>query len=303
MDPQTEAAPATAAGQKKIYLLMVLAAFFWSGAFIAGKYSGPYIPAFTLTFLRFLVAASILLVIIKVRRLSLRIQKADVPVFLCTGIVGMFGYHVLFFQSLHYTTAINSSLLAALGPIITIVLAVLFLGQKLKGRQILGICISFVGVLLTITGCSLETLRTLSFNRGDLLMLTAVLLWAIYGIYSKAKGQRFDPTILTFYSFVVCVLVLVPFVLLEQPWTFLATVPAPAWGAVLYMAVCPSVIGYLSQQMAIKTIGPSNTAMFTNLVPFFSILLSITLLGESFNPLQLLTGALIITGVVICQRS
>jgi drug/metabolite transporter (DMT)-like permease len=69
------------------------------------------------------------------------------------------------------------------------------------------------------------------------------------------------------------------------------------------MSIFPSVIGYLVQQMAIKEIGPSKSSIFINLVPLFSIILSVLMLGETASPIKLLTALLIIAGVFICQRN
>jgi len=110
---------------------MILATFFWSGAFIAGKLSTPYIPPFTLTFLRFAIATFLLFLFIKFREKKLyKPKKEDIPVFLFTGIIGMFGYHILFFYSLRYTTAINSSIIGSTNPIITTLLGILILGDN-----------------------------------------------------------------------------------------------------------------------------------------------------------------------------
>lgn len=67
--------------KKKIYSLMVLAAFFWSGAFIAGKYSVAYIPVFTLTFLRFFPAAILMYIVMKATKCPYRLNRTHVPVF------------------------------------------------------------------------------------------------------------------------------------------------------------------------------------------------------------------------------
>lgn len=69
------------------------------------------------------------------------------------------------------------------------------------------------------------------------------------------------------------------------------------------MSVFPSVIGYLVQQMSIKQIGPSKTSIFINLVPVFSIILSVLILNEALHPIKFLTTTLIITGVYICQKN
>lgn len=289
--------------KKKIYLLMICSAFFWAGAFIAGKYTVPYIPTFTLTFLRFFYATIILFFVMKKKSVDFTLEKSRIPIYLFTGVVGMFGYHVLFFTALKYTTAINSSIIAATNPMVTTLLAVLFLRNRLKKTQIMGILLSFIGVLLTITGADISVMRHFTFNAGDLIMLAAVTAWAVYGIFSKSKGKEIQPIVLTYYSFLVCTLMLLPFVLYERPWEWIGTVPVSAHLAVLYMSIFPSVIGYLVQQMAIREIGPSKASIFVNLVPVFSIFLAVLLLGESLEPVKLLTAVLIIAGVYICQKS
>ncbi len=282
---------------------MTCSALFWAGAFIAGKYTVPYIATFTLTFLRFFYATIILFFVMKKTSVDFRLEKDKLPVYLFTGLVGMFGYHVLFFTALKYTTAINSSIIAATNPMMTTLMAVLFLKSKLTGKQVFGILLSFAGVLLTITGADLGVLRNFSFNAGDLWMLAAVAAWAAYSVFSKRKGKGIQPIVLTYYSFLVCTILLIPFVIYEKPWEFLFAIPASAHLAVLYMSVFPSVIGYLVQQMAIKEIGPSKASIFVNLVPVFSIILAVIILGEALEPVKLLTAALIIAGVYICQRS
>ncbi|WNX89475.1 DMT family transporter [Emergencia timonensis] len=96
---------------------------------------------------------------------------------------------------------------------------------------------------------------------------------------------------------------LIPFVLLEKPWEFLPGVPAEAYIAVVFMAIFPSCFSYLVQQIAIKEIGPARASVFINLVPIFSFVLATLILGETLQPVKILTAALIIAGVCICQLS
>lgn len=294
-------------GDQKTYVLMIFAAFFWSGAFIAGKYCIPYIPTFTMTFIRF-AAATVILYFMKgysSRKAEEEdrfcLEKKHVPIFLFTGVVGMFGYHVLFFTSIKYTTAINASIIGAANPIVTTLIAGVFLRQKIPGKQIVGIVISFVGVLLTISGASLNVLRHFAFDKGDLWMGLAVICWSAYAVYSKSRGKGIPPLILTYYSFLVCTILLIPFTVWEKPWEFITQVPLLAWAGVLYMSVFSSVLGYLIQQMAIKRIGPSRSSIFVNLVPVFSIVLAVLILNEQLQMIKLFTAGIIIAGVCICQ--
>ena len=292
-------------GNGKIYFLMVIAALVWSGAFIAGKFAVPYVPAFTLTFLRFLIASIVLYPVMKLYNRShpednFRLTKKYIPLFLFNGIVGMAGYHVLFFTALKYTTAINSSIIGAMNPIVTTIIAAIFIRQKTPPMQIAGILLSFIGVVLTITGGNLSILASFDFNRGDMFMAAAVICWASYAVMSRVKGADVPPLALTFYSFVFCTIALVPFVIWEHPWA-LEKIPASAILSIVFMAVFSSVIGYMLQQIAIKKIGASKSSIFVNLVPVFSIILSVTILGEELMPDKIFTSLLIIAGVCICQ--
>ena len=292
-------------GNGKIYFLMVIAALVWSGAFIAGKFAVPYVPAFTLTFLRFLIASIVLYPVMKLYNRShpednFKLTKKYIPLFLFNGIVCMAGYHVLFFTALKYTTAINSSIIGAMNPIVTTIIAAIFIRQKTPPMQIAGILLSFIGVVLTITGGNLSILASFDFNRGDMFMAAAVICWASYAVMSRVKGADVPPLALTFYSFVFCTIVLVPFVIWEHPWA-LEKIPASAILSIVFMAVFSSVIGYMLQQIAIKKIGASKSSIFVNLVPVFSIILSVTILGEELMPVKIFTSLLIIAGVCICQ--
>ncbi len=292
----------------KIYIFMILAAVCWSGAFIAGKYAVPYIPTCSLTFGRFFLATLVLSFVRgsiekTSQQAAYRFDKKDLPKFLFTGLIGMVGYHIFFFQSLHYTTAINSSMIGATNPVVTAVMAVFVLKQKMPLKQVAGIVLSLFGVLLTITAGDLSLLLSFELNRGDILMCIAVLFWAAYGVYSKKACMGISPVAITYYSFLVCTIALIPAVLWEKPWVFLPHVPVSAYLAVAFMAVFSSCFAYLVQQMAIQEIGPARTSIFINLVPVFSAVLAVLILHEALQPIKILTTVIIIAGVCICQTA
>ncbi|GAE01670.1 permease of the drug/metabolite transporter(DMT) superfamily [Clostridium botulinum B str. Osaka05] len=134
-------------------------------------------------------------------------------------------------------------------------------------------------------------------------MIIAVLCWASYGVFSKKVMPKYSPMTLTFYSFLFCTLFLIPFVIYEKPLSLINKVPYYSYIAILYMSIFASVIGYLVQQISIKQIGPSKTSIFVNLVPISSIVLSTIILGEKITIITILSTALIVAGVYICQKS
>ena len=261
----------------KTYVKLTISTVFGASAFIAAKFAVPYLPTATLTFLRFGIAAAFLFFLSKGKYASstpYTLQKKHIPFLAFTGIVGFAGYHMLFFIALKYTLAMNASILMGINPIFTTILAAIIIGGKIPPMQIFGIILSFVGAILTITGADFSIIASFAFNKGEIIMLTGVILWAVYLVGNKALNPGIPPFFVTYYSFVFCSLFLLPFVIIEKPWTFILDVPFSAWAAILFMAIFPSVISYLIQQAAIGTIGPARTSIFLNLVPVFSIILS-----------------------------
>lgn len=279
--------------------LMIIATIFWAGAFIAGKFSIQEFPVFSLTFFRFLFASAVIFPILIRKEENWKLEKKDWSTFIALGIIGMVGYHIFFFLCLRYTTAVNSSLIGATNPIITTILAVIFLKENIKMRNIASILVSFLGVILIITNGNLEILLNFKFNLGDLLMIIAVICWACYSILSKKASNEYSPLKITSYAFLVCIIVLIPFVLMEKPWEYIPQTTFKGWMSVIYMSLFASVAGYLIQQISIKKIGPSKTSLYINLVPVFSMILAFFILKESISIIKIIAGVLIATGVFL----
>ncbi|MCR8744589.1 DMT family transporter [Romboutsia lituseburensis] len=277
--------------------MMLFATIFWAGAFIAGKFSIAEFPVFSLVFFRFLIATIIIFIILIKTEENWKITKQDLKTFLVLGVVGMVGYHVFFFLSLKYTTATNSSLIGATNPIVTTILACIFLKDKITYKNILGILISLFGVILITTNGNMSVLFNMKFNIGDILMMVAVLCWATYGVLSKKVLEVYSPIKITSYAFLTCVIILIPLVILEKPWVYIPHTTFNGWMSVIYMAIFPSVGGYLIQQISIKKIGPTKTSLFINLVPVFSMVLAFCILGESISIIKIIAGILIICGI------
>lgn len=291
---------------KQIRWLMVLTAFFWSGAFITGKIAVGEFPPFALTFFRFLFALPFIFIIFYIKEPGKLLPHGrQWPALILLGVIGTFCYHALFFTSLRYTTAINSSLIGAINPMVTTLLAAMFFSERLTPMRVLGIILSFTGVFLFITNGDLELISRFQFNKGDLLMLVAVCCFAVYSLLSRRymKQYRLSPLMVTAYTFLICVVISVPFVLWEKPATYLFSTTASGWLSILYMSVFASVLGYLIQMVAIQRIGAPRTAIFINLVPIFTIIQSVAILGESITLFKLIGAAIVISGVYLATRA
>ena len=285
-------------------LLMIMAAFFWAGAFIAGKYSVSSFNPGMLTFLRFGIASLVILVILRVKQPDdWRIQQHELKAVIILGLIGMIGYHLLFFEALKYTSATNASMVVALNPMVTALIAAFIAGELISAKRMGLILVALAGVLLTLTNWDLGVITRLEMNVGDVIMLAAVLCWAIYSVLVKRFMVSFTPLKLTAYSFISCTLMLAPFVIFkEENFNAIIVATPQAIMAVVYMAIFPTVIGYLIQQMSIQKVGASQTSIYINLVPVFSLLLAMIILGESITVQKLISSGMIILAVFLYSR-
>lgn len=283
--------------------IMVIATLFFSGAFIAGKFSIAEFPVPSLTFFRFGIAGLTLFVVLIVQGRNLFIPKKEIPVVFLLSLLGMVGYHLFFFSALKYTSTINTSLIAATNPVFTTIFATIFLKEKVNAKTLLGIMFSFIGVLFLITNGNLSILETMSFNLGDLLMLCAILCFSTYFIVLRDVLKRINPFTLTAYVFIFCALILLPFVIYENPMSYLPNTTIKGWGSLLYMSIFSSVFAYLIQQISVQRIGPVKTSLYINLTPVFSMILAWAILGESITYQKLIATAIILTGVIVTIKS
>jgi drug/metabolite transporter (DMT)-like permease len=290
--------------KNRVYILMVLAAIFWSGAFITGKIAVREFSALSLTFFRFLFALPLIFLILRIREPEKwKPQKTQWVPLITLGIIGTFLYHALFFSSLKYTTAINSSLIGAMNPMVTTFLAILFFREKVTPLRILGILLSFIGVFLIVTNGDLQILTTLRFNYGDILMFIAVWCWATYAVISRRYMQKYQltPLMTTAYTFLVCTIVALPLFLWEKPFNII-NISLAGWLSILYMAIFASVLGYMFQLLAIQYIGAAKASIFINLVPIFTITQSLLILHEPFSVFKFISGGIILIGVYLASR-
>lgn len=287
----------------KIQLAMLVAVVFWAGAFIAGKVGVQEFSPYGLTFFRFFFATILIFALLFHREgANWRLERSVWPWAIILGIIGMFGYHVLFFTALQYTSAVNSSMIGATNPLITTILAAIFLKEYLNWKRIGAIVLALSGVLLTVTNGDLNVLFHFDFNVGDMVMLVAVACWAAYSVMSKQVMGRTTPLKLIAHVFLVCVIVMIPFMIREKVWLQLPEISLQGWASVLYMAIFPSVLGYLIQMTSIQQIGASRTAIFINLVPVVSMILSYFLLHEPIGWFKVMTAGMIISGVYLSTR-
>lgn len=287
----------------KIVLLMILATFFWAGAFIAAKLGVYALSPTILTFLRMGVATLILFPFM-MHKLGdqFKLKKEEIKIVLSTAIIGMIGYHMFFFTALQYTTATKASMINATNPLITALLASAFAGEKMTLRKTALLALALTGVIYILISGNLTTLSEIQLNKGDFIMMCGTFLWAVYGIIVKRGMPILGPLKLTAYTFAFCTVIMMPFAIYDFATTDALSVGYEPYLAVLYMAIFPTVLGYTIQQMAISELGPSKASLFINLVPILSAAMAVAFLGEKLASYHIIGASMIITSVIFYTR-
>lgn len=229
---------------------------------------------------------------------ALTVARTDWGAMALLGLFGVVGYHYFFFSSLRYTATANTAIINAFNPVVTGVMAALFIGERLTRRQYGGIVLALLGVLTLLTRGNITTLLTLKLNRGDGLMLCAVLCWVVYSLIIKQLSQRYSGLTITFYAAVAGVGQLLVLASLERWWLQLATLSLASSIAILYMGVAASGVAYLLFNLSIQQVGPTRTASLVySLVPIFVAGLAWLFFREALTATMVASMGLILLGV------
>jgi len=186
-------------------------------------------------------------------------------------------------------------------PIWIVVLSYLFFREHVGVVQTLGVLVSLSGVAAIVARGDLAALLTLRLNRGDVLILLAVLSYAAYSTLLRRRPQ-IHPLSFLLTTFAVGAVMLLPFYI----WEHLAVQPmplrAPALLAIAYTALFPSILAYLCYNRGVELLGANRAGLFIHLMPVFGSALAFVFLGERLQWFHGLGVALIVCGLVLATR-
>ena len=289
-------------------LLPVLTSILFAGSFVAGKYTTLDLGPLTTSLLRYIIALGVLGLLIGWSAHpanALAVARGDWGAMALLGIFGVVGYHYFFFSSLRYTATANTAIINAFNPVVTGMMAALFIGERLSRRQYAGIAVALLGVLTLLTRGRPAALLTLQLNQGDGLMLCAVLCWVVYSLIIKQLSQRYSGLTITFYAALAGVGQLLLLASWERWWQQLATLSLSSLVAVVYMGVAASGVAYLLFNLSIQRVGPTRTASVVySLVPIFVAALAWIFFREPLTPTMVVSMGLILLGInVVLSRA
>jgi drug/metabolite transporter (DMT)-like permease len=283
----------------KVFAMLLGFVIVTGATFNLAKYAVQYFSAASVAGWRFGIAAIVMFFILLLqRKIKWAVIRKYAAIYTLLGVIGIFGFNALFFFGMKHTSPLNGSLIMATNPLVMTILAYFLLKTPITKRQTAGIIFALFGVILVLTHGSWEVIRTLSISNGDVLILLGNVCWALYGVLGRKYLKTSSSVETTTYTMIIGAIFLVLLALCSPSTQPLVNVTISAWGAILFMAIFTSVLGYLWWNKAIEMIGAANTSVFFNLVPVVTMILSI-MTGTKVSIVQVLGTTMVILGVLI----
>jgi len=282
--------------------LLALTMLFWAGSVIVGRAAAGLVPPVLFTLLRWTGALCIVMPLAWPRLRSdlpaLRARRWTVALL---AVLGVCAYNILVYRGLHATTAVNVLLLQSVMPLAILVANLALFGERPRPMQVAAIGVSVLGVLVIAGQGSLDTLRRLTVNPGDALVLLAIAAFATYSSVLRRR-PAVHPLSFLAATFTIGVAVLAPLSLAEHAGGARMVQSPPAWLAVGYAVVFASFLATLFYNRGVELMGAARAGQFNHLQPVFGTLMAVLLLGEALHPyhaagIALIGGGLLLAGV------
>jgi len=286
-----------------VYTLLIFASISWAGSFIAVRLTYQEIPPFMLGFLRFVIATPVMFLILFVLKKPLFIPIRKLPQLIVLALTGVTLLYMFQFTGVSLTSASTGGVLINTNVLFISLFSALFLHERFTKGKLLGIIISFIGVIFVFFGqMNPETITySNSFFLGSILVILSAICWAVYSIVGKHMLKKEDPLVVNAHAFLLGTLFFLPFIYSDMS-TVVAKISISGIIAVLYLGLFCSVFAYIAWYFALSKSEAAESAVFLNLIPLFTILFSM-FIGELPTALFLLGAGCIVAGVFLVQKA
>ena len=286
------------------YIFLLLTVTFWAGNFIVGKYASLYeVPPFSLNFYRWFFAWLILVPftlpeIIKKKEYIFQNYK----LFIILGVTSITIFNSIVYYSLNFTQVISGVLMISTIPVMIMFFSFILKIEKTNIFQIIGVILSFLGVIIIITKANFEILKNLDFNKGDITMVVAMFSWALYSTLLKRQKYELSQISLlqVFISFGL--IFLIPVYFIEYQVGFRINLDKPFILILSYVVLFPGLASFILWIKGISMIGANRSGVFLHLMPIFSAVMAMIFFNEKFMFYHILGACFIISGILLSNR-
>ena len=285
------------------HFLLVVTTLIWAGNAIMGKIAVGHVSPMVLTFSRWLFAFSIVAIIAhKHIRKDWPVIRKNMPYLLSMGAIGYTGFNILLYSALHHTTAINVAIEQSAMPLMIFFGNLLLYKLRFGLPQIIGFCLTLVGVVLVITEGNPSRLLGEALNRGDLMMFFAAIFYSGYSIGLKGKPDMHWLSLLAalFTGALISSTIAMGWEISNGTAIFPVTTTGVA--AVIYTSLFASIIAQACYIEGVGKLGANAAGIYINLLPIFAAILAVLLLDETLGIHHAVALVLVVGGISLVQR-
>ena len=284
-------------------IAVLLAVTFWGISFVATKAALRDVSPVTLIFMRFAMGTALLFAILALRK-GVSLPTNAWPSLALMGLSGIFIHQMLQAFGLQRTSAVHTGWLIGLIPIWSALLSGLLGKERFGWVKVLGLAGGFAGAVLVISrGRFTREMFQIEGTRGDFLILLSTLNWAVYSILGHSTIKQLGPTRATAWSMLCGWLMLAPFFLYQHGWQEVPKLTSSGWGALLFLGIGCSGLGYLFWYGALERIEVSRVTAFLYLEPLVTLVAAVLLLNEPVTASAALGGVIVLASVFLMQRA
>jgi drug/metabolite transporter (DMT)-like permease len=286
--------------RNRSHLSLLAVVVVWAGSFSVIKaLLDDGVPAIDIAIIRYAIAAPGFAFILWRARGLPGLTRADAARVVAAGLLIVVGYHLFLNVGTRYTTSGVAALVVALAPGMTLVLALALGLDRVRLRNVAGLAVAFVGVVIVI---ALGTGSELTFEsaKGPLIVLGAPLAFALYNVILKPLLGRHDLLALTAATSLIGTVGLLPLI---RGSTIETVTDASATEAalLLYLGVLGTLLGYIAWNIGLRGLGPTKAVAYTYAISPLAVLIGAVVLDEPVTLWLVLGGALVVGGIVAAQ--
>lgn len=280
------------------YLLLTLTMLFWSGSSVVANWLKDVMSPEAINFGRW-VFSLLLLAPMTARELIAKraVLLRDWKLLALLAFAGGAGFHTLQYWSLHWTTVSNNGLIQSIMPVCIMAMSWLLFRDRVGKQLAAGMTSSFLGVLVILSRGNLGVVLDLSFNPGNVLVVAAVMMWSFYAVLLRRRPAELSPLALLEAITIYTVIELIPVIAAEAVWGHPVVWSWKVGAGITYLGVFAAALANLFWNEASHRIGPNRAAPFVHLLPLFSLLLGVGLVGERLHPYHAPAIVLILGGI------
>ncbi len=284
-------------------MLLLLPPLFWAGNVVLARGVADLIPPVSMSFLRW--AGALLFITPFTWAQVWRDRQALMAGWrnlLLTSLFGIASFNTLLYTATQTTTALNCALMQSVMPVAIIVCCFFLYGDRINLAQGLGVVLCSLGAAWIVLHGDWQTLARLDFVEGDLLMLIAIIAYALYSALLRRRPQVHPLSFLT-ATIALGTLALLPLFLWELSRVDFPAIDLRVTASLLYVALFPSIVAYLCWNRGVELLGANRAGLFINLIPVFAAGMAVLFLGEQFRIYHIVGIVLVVAGMMLFQRA